>query len=151
MKDIKQVLIIGTYGIDIFHRVSDKLEANNYSVLKASTRKTALKLIQNWRFDFIIINLEPDGRGNIAEVDLLSTLENSSLQQEAICLGVSLHYPHSLPKAKAERHLHVLAGWLTLPIEADTISRSLNKMLVSPHKLCIKDLIQDQKQLALAQ
>mgnify|MGYP000353063161 CR=1 FL=1 len=151
MKDLKKVLIIGTYGIDIFYRVDDQLEANNYSVLNASTRKTALKLIKNWRFDFIIINIEPDGRGNIAEVDLLSILQSSSLQQDAICLGVSLHYPRSLSKAKSERYFHVLAGWLTLPIDADTIAYSLNKMIVSPRKLGIKDLMHDQKQLALAQ
>jgi len=145
MKDKKQVLIIGTYGIDVFHRITDELEVNESTVLMASTKLDAFNFINNWRFDFIIINLEPDGKGHIADVDILSFLEESSLQQDAICLGVSLNYPHALPQSIANKHLHVLAGWLTIPIDVKNLSRFLHKMTTSTHKLTIRNVIQKQE------
>ena len=151
MTDIKQILIIGTYGIDIFHRITDELQNNNYAVLIATSRMTALNLIKSWRFDFIIINLEPDGSGHIAEVGLLSALEASSLQQNSICLAISLQYPHALPKTTAAEQLQIIAGWLTLPINVKNIVRFLNKMIVSSHRLTIRQLTRDQGPLALAQ
>lgn len=135
----REILIIGTYGIDIFHGVIEVMEHHQYLTFTTTSPKIALEYIQNRRFDAIIINLEPDGKGGVAESDLLASIASAPLQQNAICLGVSAHYPNSLPQDKASKHLSILAGWLTLPIKPSVLANHIIKMLESDHPLTIKD------------
>ena len=107
----REVLIIGTYGIDIFYGIIDEMEKHDCITFTTTSPKIALEYLQNRRFDAIIINLEPDGKGGIAELDLLKSIGQNPLQQNTVCLGVSAHYPHSLPTEKYEKHLNILAGF----------------------------------------
>ena len=122
MKHKNLILIVGTYGIDVFNGITDETEMNGCIVIMASTEKSTLEHIQNRSFDAIIINLEPDGRGGVAEYELLQAISNSENQQDAVCLGVSAQYPQTLPSDKPDKHLQILTGWLTLPIVPDAVS-----------------------------
>jgi hypothetical protein len=136
----REVLIVGTYGIDIFYGIIDEMEKQDCIVFTTSTVKITLEYIQNRSFDAIIINLEPDGKGGVAELELLSSIAQSPLQQNAVCLGVSAHYPHTLPSSKSDKHLQILAGWLTLPVKPATLSDHIIELIESPHKLTIAEL-----------
>lgn len=138
----REVLIIGTYGIDIFYGIIEQMEKHSCVTFTTTSSKIALEYIQNRRFDAIIINLEPDGKGGIAEIDLLSSIAKSPLQQNAVCLGVSAHYPNSLPSDKATKHLNMLAGWLTLPVKPDVLANHIVELIESPHPLSIKDRLE---------
>jgi hypothetical protein len=135
----REILIIGTYGIDIFHGVIEQMEKHEYLTFSTTSSKIALEYLQNRHFDAIIINLEPDGKGGIAELDLLNSIAQAPLQKNAVCLGVSSHYPHSLPNEKAEKHLNILAGWLTLPVKPTVLAGHIVELIESPHPLSIKD------------
>ena len=135
----REILIIGTYGIDIFHGVIEQMEKHNCLTFTTTSTKIALEYLQNRHFDAIIINLEPDGKGGIAELDLLNSVAQAPLQKNAVCLGVSTHYPHSLPTDKASKHLNVLAGWLTLPVKPTVLADHIVELIESPHALTIKD------------
>lgn len=135
----REVLIIGTYGIDIFYGIIDEMEKHDCIPFTTTSTKIALEYLQNRRFDAIIMNLEPDGKGGVAELDLLSSIAKAPLQQDAVCLGVSAHYPHSLPTGKAEKHLNILAGWLTLPVKPDVLADHIVELIESSHPLSIKD------------
>jgi hypothetical protein len=135
----REILIIGTYGIDIFHGVIEQMEKHDCLTFTTTSTKIALEYIQNRHFDAIIINLEPDGKGGIAELDLLNSIAQAPLQKNAVCLGVSTHYPHSLPTEKAAKHLNVLAGWLTLPVKPSVLADHIVELIESPHTLSIKD------------
>lgn len=139
----KEILVIGTYGIDIFYGVIEQMEMHDYLTFTTNNKKIALEYLQNRRFDAIILNLEPDGKGGIAELDLLTSITQSPLQQNAICLGVSAHYPNSLPSGKADKHLNILAGWLTLPVKAKVLAEHIVELIESPHRLSIKDRLVD--------
>lgn len=134
-----EILIIGTYGIDIFHGIIDEMEKHDCLTFTTTSSKIALEYLQNRRFDAIIINLEPDGKGGVAELELLSSIAHSRLQQNAICLGVSAHYPHALPTDKTPNHLNILAGWLTLPVKPSVLANHIVELIESPHALSIKD------------
>jgi hypothetical protein len=135
----REILIIGTYGIDIFHGVIEQMEKHDCLTFTTTSTKIALEYLQNRHFDAIIINLEPDGKGGIAELDLLNSIAQAPLQKNAVCLGVSTHYPHSLPTEKAAKHLNVLAGWLTLPVKPSVLADHIVELIESPHTLSIKD------------
>lgn len=135
----REVLIIGTYGIDIFYGIIDEMEKYDCVAFTTNNATIAGEYIQNRQFDAIIINLEPDGKGGVSELDLLETITQSPLQQDAICLGVSAHYPHSLPPEKSEKHLNSLAGWLTLPIKPKALADHIVELIESDHPLRIKD------------
>ncbi|KZY29316.1 MULTISPECIES: hypothetical protein [unclassified Oleiphilus] len=135
----KEILIIGTYGIDIFHGMVDEMEQRGYLVFTTTSAQIAQEYLQNRKFDAIIINLEPDGKGSVAESGLLNKFIESPLQANAICLGVSAHYPHSLPSDKNEKHLQILAGWLTLPVKANVLADHIVELIDSPHKFTIKE------------
>lgn len=139
MENSKEVLIIGTYGIDVFYGIIDALEQHNCLAFTTTNKKIAQEYLQNRAFDAIIINLEPDGKGGVAELDLVSTIEQSPLQQNAVCLGVSAHYPNSLPTEKSDKHLKILAGWLTLPVKPQVLANHILDLIKSPHALSIKD------------
>jgi hypothetical protein len=140
MKRKNLILIVGTYGIDVFHGITDQTEMNGCIVIMASTVKSTLEQIQNRSFDAIIINLEPDGRGGVAEFELLQAISNSKQQEGAVCLGVSSHYPQTLPSDKPDRHLQILTGWLTLPILAEELMTHIVKLIKSPQHKTIKEL-----------
>lgn len=135
----REILIIGTYGIDIFYGIIDEMEKHEYLTFTTTSSKIALEYLQNRSFDAIIMNLEPDGKGGVAEIDLLSSIANSRLQQNAVCLGVSVHYPLTLPTDKLSKHLNILAGWLTLPVKPDVLANHIVELIESPHALSIKD------------
>jgi hypothetical protein len=135
----REILIIGTYGIDIFHGIIDQMEKHGCIAFTTTSSKIALEYLQNRRFDAIIMNLEPDGKGGVAEIELLRSIAKSPLQQHAICLGVSAHYPLSLPADKSAKHLNILAGWLTLPVKPDVLADHIVELIESPHPLSIKD------------
>lgn len=141
MKRKNLILVVGTYGIDVFHGITDEYEMNGCIVIMASTAKATLEQIQNRSFDAIIINLEPDGRGGVAEYELLQAIGKSKQQEEAICLGVSAHYPQTLPSDKPDKHLKILTGWLTLPIQADELMTHIVELIESPHHKTIKALL----------
>ena len=143
MNHKKQILIVGTYGIDVFHGITDEMEMNDCIVIMASTPKSTLEQIKNRSFDAIIINLEPDGRGGVAEMDLLLAIGESRLQETAVCLGVSAQYPQSLPSMKSDKHFKILAGWLTLPIEPKDLMGHINEFIESEHRLTIKEQLGD--------
>ena len=141
--DKREVLIIGTYGIDVFYGIIDQMEKHNCLAFTTTSTKIALEYLQNRRFDAIIMNLEPDGKGGIAELDLLSSIAESPLQQNAVCLGVSAHYPLSLPPEKVAKHLKILAGWLTLPVKPKVLADHIVELIESPHFLSIKDKLKE--------
>ena len=141
MKRKNLVLIVGTYGIDVFNGITDQTEMNGCIVIMASNAKSTLEHIQNRSFDAIIINLEPDGRGGVAEFELLQAIANSKLQQDAVCLGVSTHYPKTLPADKSDKHLKILTGWLTLPIVPEDLMSHIVEVIESPHHKTIKALL----------
>ena len=134
----REILIIGTYGIDIFYGIIGALEKRDCIAFTTTNQKIAQEYLQNRAFDAIIINLEPDGKGGVAEIDLLNTIGKSPLQKKAICLGVSAHYPNSLPTDKAEKHLQILAGWLTLPVKPDVLADHILELVESTHALSIE-------------
>ncbi len=136
----REVLIIGTYGIDIFHGVIEEIEQQDYLVYTADSRTIAGEFLQNRSFDAIMINLEPDGKGSVAELDLIEKIGDSPLQQNAVCLGISLEYPKTLEGDKASRHLKILAGWLTMPIKPKALAEHLFELLGSADKHAIKIL-----------
>jgi len=136
----REVLIIGTYGIDVFHGVIEAMEKRGNIVFTATTQQITKEYLQNRRFDAIIINLEPDGHGGVAESELLSMIVDSRLQGDAVCLGVSAHFPHSLPSSKSDKHLQILAGWLTLPVKAEVLSNHIIKLLDSPERETVRRL-----------
>jgi len=142
MKPKKLILIVGTYGIDVFHGITDETEMNGCIVIMASTVKSTLEQIQNRSFDAIIINLEPDGRGGVAEFELLEAIASSKLQENSVCLGVSTHYPKTLPSEKSDKHLQILTGWLTLPIVAEELMNHIVELIESPHHKTIKALLE---------
>jgi len=133
----REILVIGTYGIDIFYGIIDQMEKYDCIVFTTTEAKITLEYLQNRAFDAIIINLEPDGKGGVAELELLDAISRSPLQQNAVCLGVSAHYPHTLPHEKAEKHLDILAGWLTLPVQAEILAEHIIELIESPHKLTV--------------
>jgi hypothetical protein len=139
MKPSKEILIIGTYGIDVFYGIIDEMEKHDCLTFTTTNSKIALEYIQNLPFDAIIINLEPDGKGAVADINLLNIIATSSLQKDAVCLGVSAHYPNSLPSDKSAKHLKILAGWLTLPIKPSVLANHIINLIESPHPLSIKD------------
>tara|TARA_R110001592_G_scaffold167131_5_gene402509 strand:+ start:3299 stop:3730 length:432 start_codon:yes stop_codon:yes gene_type:complete len=139
----REVLIIGTYGIDIFYGVIEQMEKHDCITFTTTSTKIALEYLQNRRFDAIIMNLEPDGKGGIAELDLLNSIAKAPLQQNAVCLGVSAHFPHSLPTEKIAKHLNIVAGWLTLPVKPDVLANHIVALIESPHPLSIKDKLVD--------
>jgi hypothetical protein len=134
----REILIIGTYGIDVFYGIIGALEKRDCLAFTTTNHKIALEYLQNRAFDAIIINLEPDGKGGVAELDLLNAIGKSPLQKKAICLGVSAHYPNSLPSDKPEKHLQILAGWLTLPVKPDALADHILALIESPHSLSIE-------------
>lgn len=134
----KEILIIGTYGIDVFYGIIEALEKRQCIPFTTTNQKIALEYLQNRAFDAIIINLEPDGKGGVSELDLLSAIGKSPLQKKAICLGVSAHYPNSLPTEKADKHLQILAGWLTLPVKPTVLADHILELIESPHALSIE-------------
>lgn len=135
----REVLIIGTYGIDIFYGIIEEMEKHNCIPFTTTSSNIALEYIQNRSFDAIIMNLEPDGKGGVAELDLLKSIAQAPLQQKAVCLGVSAHYPHSLPTDKSAKHLNILAGWLTLPVKPSVLADHIVELIESSHPLSIKD------------
>ena len=139
----REVLIIGTYGIDIFYGVIEQMEKHDCITFTTTSPNIALEYLQNRRFDAIIMNLEPDGKGGIAELDLLNSIAKAPLQQNAVCLGVSAHFPHSLPTEKIAKHLNIVAGWLTLPVKPDVLANHIVALIESPHPLSIKDKLVD--------
>ncbi|MFT5718240.1 MAG: hypothetical protein ACJAWS_001294 [Oleiphilaceae bacterium] len=141
MKRKNLILIVGTYGIDIFHGITDETEMNGCIVIMASTVKSTLEQIQNRSFDSIIINLEPDGHGGVAEFELLQAIAKSKQQEEAVCLGVSTHYPQTLPSEKSDKHLRILTGWLTLPIIPKELMSHIVELIESPQHKTIKELL----------
>ena len=56
MKPSKEILIIGTYGIDVFYGIIDEMEKHDCLTLTTTNAKITLEYIQNRRFDAIIIN-----------------------------------------------------------------------------------------------
>jgi len=135
----REILIIGTYGIDVFYGIIGALEKRDCIAFTTTNQKIALEYLQNRAFDAIIINLEPDGRGGIAELDLLNAIGKSPLQKKAICLGVSAHYPNTLPLLdKAQKHLQILAGWLTLPVKPDVLADHILELFESKQALSIE-------------
>jgi len=141
MKHKNLILMVETYGIDVFNGITDQTEMNDCIVIMAATEKSTLEHIQNRSFDAIIINLEPDGRGGVAELELLQAISNSKHQQDAVCLGVSLHYPKTLPSEKTDKHLQILAGWLTLPIVPEDLMSHIVEFIESPNHKTIKELL----------
>jgi hypothetical protein len=141
MKRKNLILMVGTYGIDVFHGITDETEMNGCIVIMASSVKSTLEHIQNRSFDAIIINLEPDGRGGVAEYELLQAISTSKQQEGAVCLGVSTHYPQSLPSDRPDKHLQILTGWLTLPIIAEELMNHIVELIESPHHKTIKELL----------
>ncbi len=139
MMNKKEVLIIGTYGIDIFYGIIEQMEKHDCIAFTTTNSKIALEYLQNRQFDAIIMNLEPDGKGGVAELDLLDSIAKSPRQQKAVCLGVSAHYPHSLPSDKAAKHLNILAGWLTLPVKPETLANHIVELIASPESHRIQD------------
>jgi hypothetical protein len=137
----REILIIGTYGIDIFYGIIDAMEKYDCLTFTTTSSKIALEYLQNRSFDAIIINLEPDGKGGVAEIELLESIAKSRLQQNAVCLGVSSHYPHSLPTDTSSKYLNILAGWLTLPVKPTVLANHIVELIESPHALSIKDKI----------
>jgi hypothetical protein len=135
----REILIIGTYGIDVFYGMIGALEKRECIAFTTTNHKIALEYLQNRAFDAIIINLEPDGKGGVAELDLLTAIGKSPLQKKAICLGVSAHYPNSLPADKTEKHLNILAGWLTLPVKPEVLADHILELIASPHALSVED------------
>ncbi len=144
----REVLIIGTYGIDVFHGAVEALEQHGCRTFTASDQTIAKEYLQNREFDAIIINLEPDGKGGVAEITLLKYIAQSSLQQNAVCLGVSLQYPHTLPGSKADRHLDILAGWLTLPIKASSLADHIVELVASADRITVKKALSAQNKTA---
>jgi len=140
----REVLIIGTYGIDIFHGVIEQMEKHNCLTFTTISSKIALEYIHNRHFDAIIINLEPDGKGGIAELELLNSIAKAPLQKNAVCLGVSAHYPNSLPSDKVAKHLNILAGWLTLPVKPATLANHIVELIESPHAHSIQDKLKNK-------
>lgn len=140
MSQKREVLIIGTYGIDIFHGVIEEIERQGYLVYTADSRAIAAEFLQNRSFSAIMVNLEPDGKGSVAELDVLQTIAQAPLQQEAVCLGISLEYPKTLEGDKTSRHLKILAGWLTMPIKPKALAEHLFELLASADKHAIKQL-----------
>lgn len=140
----KEVLVIGTYGIDVFYGIVDELENHHCRTYTTDAEKIVKEYLQNRAFDAIIINLEPDGKGGVAEIDLLNAIAQYPLQRNAICLGLSAHYPHSLPSTKSDKHLKILAGWLTLPIQAKVLANHILNLLESDHKLKVGELLDNQ-------
>jgi len=136
----KEVLVIGTYGIDIFHGIIEEMEKHDCIVFTTNSNQIAREYLQNRQFNAIIVNLEPDGKGRVAEIDLLTSIAESPLQQDSICLGVSAHYPHTLPTSKADKHLKILAGWLTLPVKPLVLADHIVELVESSHKLTVKEL-----------
>jgi len=136
MEHNKQILIVGTYGIDVFHGMND---TEGCMVKTAYTPKSTLEYIQNCSFDVIIINLEPDGKGEVAEAYLIQAIAESHLQENAVCLGVSVQYPHALPTGKRAKNLDILAGWLTLPIDSKHLISHIVELIESPHPLKVRD------------
>ena len=141
MKHKNLILMVGTYGIDVFNGITDQTEMNDCIVIMASTEKSTLEHIQNRSFDAIIINLEPDGRGGVAELELLQAISNSKHQQDAVCLGVSAQYPKTLPSEKTDKHLQILAGWLTLPIVPADLMSHIVEFIESLNPKTIKELL----------
>lgn len=139
----REILVIGTYGIDIFYGVIDEMEKHDCLTFTTDNTKIALEYLQNRRFDAIIMNLEPDGKGGVAEIDLLNSIAKSPLQQNAICLGVSAYYPHSLPTDKSSKHLNILAGWLTLQVKPQVLADHIVELIESPHPLSIKEKLSE--------
>lgn len=134
----REILIIGTYGIDVFYGIIGALEKRDCIAFTTTNQKIAQEYLQNRAFDAIIINLEPDGKGGVAEIELLNTIGKSPLQKKAVCLGVSAHYPNSLPTDKAEKHLQILAGWLTLPVKPEILADHILELFESKNALNVE-------------
>lgn len=140
MSKTTKILIIGTYNIDIFYKLVDEMEKNQCVVEKATTDDNGTAQIEQQAFDAILINLEPDGNGGIHGSELLHSIATSPLQENAVCLGVSVQSPSSLLVSSPEKlkELSLLAGWLTLPILPDKATRMILSITESPGRLSIK-------------
>ncbi len=143
MAENKDILIIGTYDIDIFYRVADHMAKQGCDVKQASTSLAALDFVKRQPFHAILINLEPDGKGGVAGIDLLQAIMDSSFQKHAVCLGVSTQSPTALLVSGPEKlkQLSVLAGWLTLPIQAEKATKMILSITDDPGKLSVESRV----------
>jgi hypothetical protein len=106
----REILVIGTYGIDVFYGIVEQMELNGYIAFTCSSPVIAREYLNNRRFDAIIINLEPDGKGGVAEIDLLDTIANAAKHQGGQASEDSGWLAHFAGGAKNSRRTYYQAA-----------------------------------------
>jgi hypothetical protein len=139
MSNSKQVLLIGTCGIDCFYQLGDALSNREVSVMQVYSNESAEKCISQQCWDAIMINLEPDGLGGIKGASILQKIVTSDLQQDSVCFSVSASSAISLLTQNESElaSLKIVAGWLTLPINAEKACSILLDIIDQPGELTI--------------
>jgi hypothetical protein len=139
MHDHKHVLLIGTCGIDCFYKVGDFLSQLDVNVMQVYSNESAEKCISQQSWDAIMINLEPDGLGGIKGASILQSIVDSDLQQDSVCFSVSASSALSLLTQNESElaSLKIIAGWLTLPINAEKACSILIDIIDNPGELTI--------------
>ncbi|MCG8610810.1 MAG: hypothetical protein MI864_09780 [Pseudomonadales bacterium] len=144
MKLQRNILIVGTYGIDIFYGIAEELQKLGCNVDTSISAEDALAKVGALAYHAILINLEPDGSGGVEGIEVLSTLIENELQGDAVCLGVSTQTPTSLLVANPDKlkTLSILVGWLTLPILADKAGKMIVDISANPGHLALRNRVQ---------
>ncbi|WP_196140861.1 hypothetical protein [Aliikangiella sp. G2MR2-5] len=139
MGNSKGVLLIATYGIDIFYGMEKELERLGCETTIVTQVELALSAINEKAFDAIIINMEPDGSGGIEGAQILEKISKSRLQANAICLGISVQSAAKLlaSATKALEALSILVGWLNVPLAPEKACKLMLDMVASPDKFSV--------------
>ncbi len=115
---MKRVLLVESYGIDVFYKMELEFLQLNCLVDVAKSYSEALQFTEAHSFDAILINVEPDGRGGIVGAEYLDLVSQSSLQQNSVCFGISTQTIEQLISADMEAYeqFAILVGCLNVPI-----------------------------------
>ncbi len=138
-KDNK-ILMIGTNGIDCFYGIAQAFDKHGARVIQVHSIDMAKKYISEARFDAIIINLEPDGKGGIEGISVLPSLIECEHNLDAVCFSISAVSATTLLAAKTEhlKTLSVIVGWLALPVEHERAVKTILDIIKKPSKLAMR-------------
>ncbi len=140
MHKSREVLMVGTCGIDCYHGLDTELKINGAKIFKANTKEDAEALMGAHNFHLIMVNLEPDGEGGIAGSSILPSIANHQNQQDAVCLSISTQSSVSLLQSHPEylEKLKIISGWLDLPTQPQKAASLMVDIMHAPGKLSIK-------------
>lgn len=132
-----KILIISTYGIDICFGLQEELVNQGCEVKTATSREIAETLLQEQPFDSILLNLEPDGKGGVAGMDLVNIIGSHPRQSGTVCFGVSTLSPLALlpTTQNPQNDFSIFAGWLIIPINSKQTAHIIIDLVHSRNSL----------------